>query len=59
MAADLAELGVLAVYPTLGWWKTRAGLQRYNKRCRYALVVSIRAPTVDVDLYKVVQNFSL
>jgi len=55
-AADLAGRGILAVYPTLGWWKTRVGLQRYNKRSRYALVVSIRAPEVDVDLYNVVQN---
>ena len=49
-AADLASRGVIAVYPTAGWWKTRQALERYDKSARYALVVSIRAPEVDVDL---------
>jgi len=55
-AAELASRGVLAVYPTLGWWKTRAALQRYNKKARYALVVSIQAPEVNVDLYTAVEK---
>ena len=55
-AADLASRGVLAVFPTLGWWKTRAALERYNKKARYALIVSIHAPEVDVDLYTAVAN---
>ena len=50
-AAALAERGQLAVYPAMGWWRTRKSLQRYEKKARYALVVSIRAPEVDVDLY--------
>lgn len=53
-AADLAERGVLAVYPSLGWWKTAKKLERYDNRARYALVVSIRAPEVTVDLYNVI-----
>ena len=55
-AADLASRGVFAVYPTAGWWKTRPALERYNQSARYALVVSIRAPEVDVDLYTEVAN---
>ena len=55
-AADLASRGVIAVYPTAGWWKTRQALERYDKEARYALVVSIRAPEVDVDLYTEVAN---
>jgi hypothetical protein len=55
-AADLASRGVLAVYPALGWWKTRTGLERYNKPARYSLIVSIHAPEVDVDLYSAVAN---
>ncbi|HYF77687.1 MAG TPA: S8 family peptidase [Symbiobacteriaceae bacterium] len=50
-AAELADRGVLAVYPTLGWWKTRPRLDRYDQTARYALIVSIRAPEADVDLY--------
>ncbi len=55
-AADLASRGTIAVYPTAGWWKTRQALGRYDKAARYALVVSIRAPEVDVDLYTEVAN---
>jgi hypothetical protein len=50
-AADLAERAQIAVYPAMGWWRTRTALQRYDKTARYALVVSIRVPDVDVDIY--------
>lgn len=55
-AADLASRGVIAVYPTAGWWKTRPALERFEQSARYALVVSIRAPEVDVNLYTEVAN---
>ena len=55
-AADLARRGVIGVYPAAGWWKKRPNLARYNQIARYALVVSIRAPDVDVDLYTPVAN---
>ena len=55
-AAELASRGAIAVYPTAGWWKSRQALKRYDKVARYALVVSIRAPEVDVDLYTAVEN---
>ncbi len=50
-AADLANRWAIAVYPTSGWWKTRPALKHYDRPVRYSLVVSIRAPEVDVDLY--------
>ena len=53
-AVDLASRGLIAVYPTLGWWKTRPALARYDSPARYALVVSIHAPEVEVDLYAAV-----
>lgn len=55
-AVDLASRGALAVYPAMGWWKTRHGLERYDSAARYALIVSIKAPAVDVDLYTEVAN---
>jgi Subtilase family len=55
-AADLASRGVIGVYPALGWWKTRTALERYNKVSRYALVVSIDARHLDVDLYTPIAN---
>jgi hypothetical protein len=55
-AADLASRGVLGVYPSLGWWKTRQMLERYNKAARYALIVYIDARELDVDLYMPIAN---
>lgn len=55
-AAELASRGAIAVYPSLGWWKTRPKLERYNQRIRYSLVVSINVPDVDVDLYTPIAN---
>lgn len=50
-AAELANRGILAIYPALGWWKTAKKLERYNNQARYAFVVSIKAPEATVDLY--------
>jgi len=55
-AVDLASRGILAVYPALGWWKTRLRLERYDKAARYTLIVSIHAPEIDVDLYTAIAN---
>ncbi len=55
-AADSASRGTLAVYPALGWWKTRSHLERYDKSARYSLIISIHAPEIDVDLYNAVAN---
>ena len=55
-AAELARRGVIGVCPAVGWWKTRPKLERYNQVARYALVVSIRSPEVEVDLYTAVAN---
>ncbi|MDD5277880.1 MAG: S8 family peptidase [Methylovulum sp.] len=55
-AADLAERGVLAIYPVAGWWKTRKILERYNNKARYALVISILTPETDIDLYNAIEN---
>jgi hypothetical protein len=55
-AADLAERGYIAVYPALGWWKERPKLERWNKRARYALVISIKTQKTEVDLYSVIEG---
>lgn len=55
-AIELAARGVLAVFPALGWWKTRAALKRYDKPAYYSLVVSIHAPKVTTDLYTAVED---
>ncbi|WP_417528560.1 S8 family peptidase [Marinomonas shanghaiensis] len=55
-AASLAERGQIAIYPANGWWRTRTSHERYNSNVRYALVVSLSVPEVDVDIYSEVEN---
>ena len=53
-AAELASRGFIAVYPAMGWWRTRPALERYELPARYSLVVSIQTQQMDVDLYTAV-----
>ncbi len=50
-AADLAASNLVGVYPAVGWWRERHYLGRWNRRCRYSLIVSIESPVQDVDIY--------
>jgi len=50
-AAELASRGFLAVYPSNGWWRVRKAQERYDLPARYSLIVSIRTPQTEVDLY--------
>lgn len=50
-AADLATSNFVAVYPAVGWWRERHHLDRWSKRCRYSLIVSINTPEQEVDIY--------
>lgn len=50
-AADLAASGVIAVYPVTGWWKQRTHLNRWSKKCRYSLIVSLHTPEQNIDIY--------
>lgn len=55
-AADLAKRGYIAVYPVIGWWRERLRFERWNKTARYSLIVSIKTPETEVDLYTPVVN---
>jgi len=50
-ATDLAERDAIGVFPVGGWWKEKPYLERYDGLARYALIVSIRAPGSDIDIY--------
>lgn len=50
-ATDLARRGAIGIYPVGGWWREQKRLERYNNAARYSLIVSIRAPDQDVDIY--------
>ncbi|MDX8404582.1 MAG: S8 family peptidase [Mariprofundus sp.] len=50
-AAELAARRHIAVFPVAGWWKERSNLERWGKQARYALIVTIRTPEVETDIY--------
>jgi hypothetical protein len=54
-AAELAERGQIGIYPASGWWKTRTSHERWDSEARYALVISLSVPEVDVDIYSEVE----
>lgn len=55
-AVELSAVNLLAVTPSIGWWRERHHLGKVNSETRYALVVSIRTPEQDVDIYTPVLN---
>jgi hypothetical protein len=50
-AADLALTNMIAVSPRIGWWRERTHLGKCCSQTRYSLIVSIRTPGQDVDIY--------
>lgn len=50
-ASQLALSNRIAIYPTVGWWRERHQLGRYDRRTRYSLVVSIISPNQNIDIY--------
>jgi hypothetical protein len=55
-ATALADRDAIAVFPVSGWWKEKPALQRWDRSARYALLVSIRAPGAEVDIYTAIAN---
>jgi len=50
-APDLADSGIVAIFPVIGWWRERAYLDKWHSKARYALIVSITTPEENVDIY--------
>jgi len=55
-AADLADSGVLGVYPVGGWWKNNNRRDRTDLHVRYALLVSLTTSETSIDLYTPIAN---
>jgi hypothetical protein len=55
-AADIAERGVIGVFPVGGWWKDLPKRDRSAKGCRYSLIVSIESPESTQDIWTPVAN---
>ncbi|NLS07197.1 S8 family peptidase [Rhizobium sp. P32RR-XVIII] len=53
-AIELLSRELLCVKPVVGWWRNRASKEIVNRKTRYALVVTLKAPGVNVDLYSAV-----
>lgn len=54
-AADLAQRDAIGVFPVGGWWKEKPYLEKWDTEARYALIVTIKAPGVEVDIYSPVE----
>ena len=50
-AVQLAARDIICVRPVVGWWRNRASVDVCQKTARYALVVTLSAPGVEVDLH--------
>jgi hypothetical protein len=50
-AADLAQRGVIGVYPVSGWWNDQPKRDRSNHGARYALLVSVETDVEGVDIW--------
>ena len=50
-AADLAECGVIGVYPVSGWWKDQPKRDRSEFGARYALLVAIETAAEGIDIW--------
>ena len=50
-ASQLAERNMVAVFPVVGWWRERHHLQRWDRAARYSLIVTLKTPTEEVDIY--------
>lgn len=50
-AADIASCNLVGVYPVIGWWRERSWLGRWDRKARYALIVSLHTPDESIDIY--------
>lgn len=58
-AVDLLGRNRLCIKPVGGWWRDRASPAVVNQKTRYALVITLKAPRVDVDFHTAVMNVIL
>lgn len=55
-AADVAERGVIGVYPVSGWWKDQPRRDRSALGVPYSLIVSLETEATDIDIWTPVAN---
>jgi Subtilase family len=55
-AIELLGRDMLCVKPVNGWWRQRADKKIVNSKARYALIVTLKTPNIDIDLYTPIQT---
>lgn len=55
-AIEFIEMDTIAIYPVIGWWKTRTNLKKFDKSMRYSLIVSLETPETETNLYTAIIN---
>ena len=55
-AVELADREMIGVFPVGGWWKEKKYLERYDQTVRYSLIITIRVPEIECDIYTPVSN---
>jgi hypothetical protein len=50
-AIELLQRSMLCVKPVNGWWRNRASTEICNRQARYALVVTLKAANVELDIH--------
>ena len=50
-AVRLAARDLICVKPVMGWWRSRGSLDECNRQTRYALVATLSAPEIEIDLH--------
>jgi len=50
-AAEMATCNLVGIYPVIGWWRERHWLNRWDRKTRYSLIISIETPQEDIDIY--------
>lgn len=55
-ASEIATCNMIAIYPTIGWWREGKHLGKTNKKYRYNLIVSLETPDENVDIYAIISQ---
>lgn len=55
-AIELLNRTMLCIKPVNGWWRNRASRDICNRKSRYALIVTLKARNIDLDIYTPVRT---
>lgn len=53
---QLAARDILCVKPVIGWWRARGTTEQCDREIRYALIATLSAPDIDIDLHTAIST---